>query len=255
MGRISERDLVVPALKVIAANPDISTSDLINKLTEDLRPTGEDAKLLKGRSDTKFSQKVRNLVAHKTLDQRGPAGYTTYKRKGRNGYHRITLKGTAYLRKAREPVDYLIEHDFRYSDVVDGLEQAAKATKAARKVIVYRDDLQISEGAKRKVSTTVYKRSRRLRRAAINYYTHEGSIKCEACGFDFAEFYGKLGEGYIEIHHKKPLFQQGGQATEDFINQAIKNLAPLCSNCHRMIHARRKSQLTVKSLQKIITTK
>jgi 5-methylcytosine-specific restriction protein A len=32
-----------------------------------------------------------------------------------------------------------------------------------------------------------------------------GSLKCEACKFDFEETYGKLGKGYIECHHLIPL--------------------------------------------------
>lgn len=250
MGRITERELVVPALRTIANSPGISTSELIESLTEELQPTGEDAEMLTGRSDTKFSQKVRNLVAHKTLDQRGP-GYTRYEKGGR-GHHWITPKGLKFLETSREPVDYLVEHGFEYSDLVDGLEKTSKATQTNRDVIVYPEDLQISEGAKRRVNTTVYERSKRLRDAAIQHYSGDGSIKCEACSFDFAEQYGNLGEGYIEMHHKKPLFQYGDQATSEFIKEAIRDLAPLCSNCHRMIHRSRTSRLTVGELRSVV---
>lgn len=251
MSRISERELVVPALRIIAESPGISTTDLIKKLAAALRPTGEDLEILSGRKDTKFSQKVRNLRSHKTLDQRGP-GYARYKKKGRNGHYWITQKGRAYLKANREPIDYLIEHGFRYPDVVEGLKQTTKATRTKRKVFVYQEDLQISEGARRRVSAKVYKRSRRLRDASIEHYSEDGSIKCEACGFDFAEQYGEVGEGFIEMHHKKPLFQYGEQATSEFIKEAIKNLAPLCSNCHRMVHRDRTSPLTVSKLQSVV---
>ncbi len=251
MARISERELVLPALKIIAENPGTSTSELISKLEEELQPTGEDMQLLSGRRDTKFSQKVRNLRSHSTLDQDGP-GYARYKGEGRAGQWWITAKGKKYLGENREPIDYLIEHGFSYSDVVDGLEETSKESKANRKVTVYPEDLQISEGARRRVSATVYKRSRLLRNAAIEHYTRKGSIKCEACGFDFAKKYGGLGKGYIEMHHKKPLFQNDGQATSDFIKEAIKKLSPLCSNCHRMIHTRRTTLLTVDELRLIV---
>ena len=253
MGRISEPELVVPALRIIAINPGITTSNLIKKLVDDLRPTGEDLEILNDRKDTKFSQKVRNLRSHKTLDQRGP-GYTRYERTGRNGHYWITPEGKAYLKANREPIDYLVEHDFGYLDVVDGLKETTKATEADREMIVYPEDLQISEGARRRVSATVYERSRRLRDAAIQHYSRECSIKCEVCGFDFAEQYGELGEGYIEMHHKRPLFQYGDQATSEFIKQAIKNLAPLCSNCHRIIHRSRTSPLTIDGLRSVVRT-
>ena len=37
----------------------------------------------------------------------------------------------------------------------------------------------------------------------------KGSLECEACGFDFAKFYGAvhLGADFCEVHHKIPLSQ------------------------------------------------
>lgn len=34
---------------------------------------------------------------------------------------------------------------------------------------------------------------------------HGGRLYCEICGFDFAEVYGDLGNGFIEAHHTKPV--------------------------------------------------
>jgi hypothetical protein len=65
--RIHERDLVIPALRAAAERPDgfISTADLIQWLEEYFQPEGEDAAILGGRNDSKFSQIVRNLVSHR----------------------------------------------------------------------------------------------------------------------------------------------------------------------------------------------
>ena len=93
--RISERELIKPALRVINLRDMTTTSDLIKELTASLKPTGKDAELLKNRKDTKFSQKVRNLVSHRTLVNLGVA---TYRRIKRNGLHKITKKGQRYLR-------------------------------------------------------------------------------------------------------------------------------------------------------------
>jgi 5-methylcytosine-specific restriction protein A len=57
-----------------------------------------------------------------------------------------------------------------------------------------------------------------------------GSLKCEVCGFSFADTYGPLGEGYIEVHHTVPLHVSGETTT------SLADLALLCSNCHRMCH-------------------
>jgi 5-methylcytosine-specific restriction protein A len=59
-----------------------------------------------------------------------------------------------------------------------------------------------------------------------------GSLACEVCTFEFGGFYGARGRGYIECHHVEPL-HVGGEGP-----RSIRDLALLCSNCHRMIHTR-----------------
>ena len=73
-GRIPESALVVPALECIYdAGGEITTTDLIGKLTKIFEPEGDDLEILEDRSDTRFSQKVRNLKSHKTLERMGLA--------------------------------------------------------------------------------------------------------------------------------------------------------------------------------------
>jgi 5-methylcytosine-specific restriction protein A len=58
--------------------------------------------------------------------------------------------------------------------------------------------------------------------------------RCQACGFDFQEFYGEVGAGFIEAHHLRPL-----STLEENVSVAVDpatDFAVLCSNCHRMIH-------------------
>ncbi|HJU40330.1 MAG TPA: HNH endonuclease [Tahibacter sp.] len=58
---------------------------------------------------------------------------------------------------------------------------------------------------------------------------------CAVCGFRFDAFYGsKLGAGFIEVHHLKPLAHAGGAYALD----PIEDLRPVCSNCHSMLHRR-----------------
>jgi len=65
--RISEAELIRPILVYLASQPNgfATTSDLITHLERQLQPSGEDLEILDGRSDTKFSQKVRNVVSHR----------------------------------------------------------------------------------------------------------------------------------------------------------------------------------------------
>lgn len=53
-------------------------------------------------------------------------------------------------------------------------------------------------------------------------------------GFDFYEFYGELGKGFIECHHTVPVSEYCNELTTK-----IKDLALICSNCHHMVHRRR----------------
>lgn len=58
-----------------------------------------------------------------------------------------------------------------------------------------------------------------------------GRLTCEVCGFDFAAIYGKLGDGYCEVHHKIPLASLAGTRVT-----TLSDLAIVCSNCHRVLH-------------------
>jgi 5-methylcytosine-specific restriction enzyme A len=59
----------------------------------------------------------------------------------------------------------------------------------------------------------------------------KGQLACEACIFDFFDFYGELGYGYIECHHRIPL-----RSLEAERKTRLDDLALVCSNCHRMLH-------------------
>ena len=99
---MAEHELVGPALRHLAATPNgyLSTSDLIAALEAEFAPSGEDAEILEGRSDTKFSQKVRNLVSHRNGGGGLTChGYATYSR-SRRGF---TITDSGRERAARSP--------------------------------------------------------------------------------------------------------------------------------------------------------
>ena len=63
----SENEIREEALRELANSRTgkLTTPQLIELLEDRLRPTGKDAEIADGRSDTYFSQKVRNLVSHR----------------------------------------------------------------------------------------------------------------------------------------------------------------------------------------------
>lgn len=74
--RTRERDLILPALEIMSQRGgSVTTRDLIVELRARLQPSGEDLRILDGRTDDKFSQIVRNLRSHKTFERLGIARY------------------------------------------------------------------------------------------------------------------------------------------------------------------------------------
>jgi hypothetical protein len=73
--RIPEPELIVPTLELLDAAPqgEMLTTEIIKALEDRFGPECEDGEILEGRHDTKYSQKVRNLKSHKTLDKAGLA--------------------------------------------------------------------------------------------------------------------------------------------------------------------------------------
>jgi len=100
-----------------------------------------------------------------------------------------------------------------------------------------------SEGRKRIVQHVSYERSRKNRAKAINIH----GTRCQACGFDFDEVYGRDYAGsYIEVHYVKPLSEHEGEV------DPASDLVCLCANCHRMAHRRKTSVTSVDELRAMI---
>ncbi len=92
--RIREADTYIPILRLLDDSSDgfMKTADLIKALEMVMGPRGEDAEILAGRSDTKFSQIVRNVISHRTTPTNLIGmGLVEYE-KARRGL-RITTKG------------------------------------------------------------------------------------------------------------------------------------------------------------------
>ena len=91
-----------------------------------------------------------------------------------------------------------------------------------------------TEGVEHQYNLTKKERNPELRHKCFEYYKNlwGGHIHCICCGFDFSKSYGEIGEDYIEIHHVNPHHTFEGEHTVD----PTKDLIPLCSNCHSMIH-------------------
>ncbi len=87
------------------------------------------------------------------------------------------------------------------------------------------------EGAVRRISVNAYERNPEARQKCLAHY----GASCFICGFDFAKTYGEVGQGFIHVHHLRQLSEIG----EKYEVDPIRDLRPVCPNCHAMIHRRK----------------
>jgi hypothetical protein len=99
------------------------------------------------------------------------------------------------------------------------------------------------EGATRQVLINAYERNQQARSICIEHY---GCI-CTVCEINFAEIYGKIGAGFIHVHHLIEISTIG----EKYIVDPIKDLRPVCPNCHAMLH-RKRPAFTINELKDIV---
>jgi hypothetical protein len=90
------------------------------------------------------------------------------------------------------------------------------------------DSEKYVEGTTFDITLTKYERSKAARNECIKFY----GTKCLCCGFDFEKTYGLIGKGFIHIHHIVPVAEIG----ESYSVDPVKDLIPLCANCHAMVH-------------------
>jgi len=103
--------------------------------------------------------------------------------------------------------------------------------------------LGFPEGAVSQVLVNKYERDPRNRQEAIAIH----GKSCKACGFNFQDKYGHLGDEYIIVHHVVPVSQMGNGYRVD----PARDLITLCANCHAMVH-REDPPLSVEKLKQIL---
>ena len=115
--RIKEEDLLIPALyEIYIHDGKLTTGQLIKVLTEVFDPIGEDAEILFGRKDTRFSQKVRNLISHKKIYPQ----YTDYE--ATSSLLTINETGINFLLETDYFKDRGLENKFEFDGAEDLIE-------------------------------------------------------------------------------------------------------------------------------------
>jgi 5-methylcytosine-specific restriction protein A len=135
------------------------------------------------------------------------------------------------------------KHNKNGETIADGFEPLLEKRKlVVGEAGVYRavamnlscsDEIQESggdfyEGAKKTITVNAYERNPDARKACID----EFGCSCIICGFNFESVYGERGKGFIHVHHIVPITK----INSEYKVNPIKDLVPVCPNCHAMLH-------------------
>ncbi|MFZ4847159.1 HNH endonuclease [Enterococcus casseliflavus] len=109
--------------------------------------------------------------------------------------------------------------------------------------IIAQNRKKFIEGKKILRTVIGYERDPKAREACLKYY---GCV-CKVCNFNFEKSYGDIGKDFIHVHHEKEL----SMINENYEIDPIKDMKPVCPNCHSMLH-RRKPAYSMSELRDMI---
>jgi predicted HNH restriction endonuclease len=133
-----------------------------------------------------------------------------------------------YKRVGIQKTNVILESSSRVPTGEDKLSEATLNEK------IFPDEIDSTEtfreGSVRRTLINTYERDSDARRKCIEHY---GST-CSVCSFSFGKVFGKIGEGFIHVHHLRPI----SEIAEEYQVDPVKDLRPVCPNCHAMLHRR-----------------
>jgi 5-methylcytosine-specific restriction protein A len=87
------------------------------------------------------------------------------------------------------------------------------------------------EGASKLITVNAYERNAVARAQCLKHHGYS----CCVCEFNFERVYGPIGKDYIHVHHLVPF----SEIKAEYVVDPVKDLVPVCPNCHAMIHSTR----------------
>ena len=87
------------------------------------------------------------------------------------------------------------------------------------------------EGKSKDIAQNRYEMNPEARKRCLTHY----GFSCKVCNFNFENNFGEIGKGFIHVHHINQISEIGREYEID----PIKDLIPVCPNCHSMIHSKR----------------
>ncbi len=141
----------------------------------------------------------------------------------------------------------LLDYDWDQTKITDlGRQRSKDGPLDLRQFVLHRNFQSEGERRRRKREHSEIERNPKIvRDKKEDVLKNGGALVCEVCAIDFAQVYGKLGEGFVECHHKVPI-----STLDKEIETQFGDLALVCANCHRMLH--RAGGRTLEELQSIV---
>ncbi len=131
------------------------------------------------------------------------------------------------------------------SELVKALEQIELTGQELYPEELPKEIQNLYEGLKKTIIVNSYERNIEARKKCIDHW----SPICSVCEFDFEKNYGELGKGFIHVHHLVPV----SDISRIYQVNPIKDLRPVCPNCHSMLH-KRNPPLTIEELKSILNS-
>ncbi len=172
-----------------------------------------------------------------------PNEYTENSRRTRTSKARTIIKNHELLNEA---LKYIINSNKINNDI---RSKAKKILNSKSFEIIYPDEIKddnLYEGTKKRIAVNAYERSPQARQECINHFGYQ----CQICNFDFEKVYGNIGKDFIHVHHIVDI----STIAENYKINPIKDLIPVCPNCHAMLH-KRKPAYTPKEIKSMILVK
>lgn len=119
------------------------------------------------------------------------------------------------------------------------IEQQMNEEKAADSY----ENIQLKEGTQYELISKKYERSAEARKKCLEAH---GTV-CAVCGMDFGKAFGPEFEGKIEVHHIVPISSIG----KEYVVDPVKDLIPVCPNCHMLLHSKKNGVYTVDELKQM----
>ncbi len=226
MAKVTEQDVLLPALRVIEKHPRCDMSTIIHEIEREMVFSPEDLQPLANRGDLKYSQIIRNLSSHYDSGNEF-SRYVDRILDGKKYVYSLNEAGQDYLNKyvfnkitndADENKDDLEGNNARPYD--DEEDLTSKNNRAP--VLKEGDNPNHRYSTDPRISQSVLRR--------CGYVCEFATIK----GLNHPTFNARTGHYYIEAHHLIPM-----KAQKDFGGKNLdreENIVGLCPNCHSAVH-------------------